>query len=77
VQYTKYVTVYQDMLNKMTIKLKGWSKKEKKAEVKEVKESKVEKKVEKPVSTVEENEIKNVESPTAIMARKIQELMRN
>ena len=73
-QYTKYVTVYQDMLNKMTIKLKGWSKKEKKAEVKE---SKVEKKVEKAVSTVEENEIKNVESPTAIMARKIQELMRN
>ena len=73
-QYTKYVTVYPDMLNKMTIKLKGWSKKEKKAEVKE---SKVEKKVEKPVSTVEENEIKNVESPTAIMARKIQELMRN
>ena len=50
----------------------------KKKEVKEVKkESKVEKKVEKPVSTVEENEIKNVESPTALMARKIQELMRN
>ena len=74
-QYTKYVTVYQDMLNKMTIKLKGWSKKEKKAEVK--KESKVEKKAEKPVSTVKENEIKNVESPTALMAKKIQELMRN
>ena len=54
---------------------KRLTKKEKKVEAK--KESKVEKKVEKPVSTVEENEIKNIESPTAIMARKIQELMRN
>lgn len=48
-------------------------KKEKKVEV----EKKVEKKTEKPVSTVSENEIKDIESPTAIMARKIQELMRN
>lgn len=53
---------------------KRLTKKVKKAEVKE---KKVEKKVEKPVSTVEENEIKNVESPTALMAKKIQELMRN
>lgn len=54
--------------------VKRLSKKEKKAEAKE---KKVEKKVEKAVSTVEENEIKNVESPTALMAKKIQELMRN
>lgn len=56
---------------------KRLTKKEKKAEVKEKKLEKVEKKVEKPVSTVEENEIKNIESPTALMAKKIQELMRN
>jgi hypothetical protein len=56
---------------------KRLTKKVKKDEVKEVKEKKVEKKVEKPVSTVSENEIKDIESPTAIMARKIQELMRN
>ena len=53
---------------------KRLTKKEKKAEVKE---KKVEKKVEKAVSTVEKNKIKNVESPTAAMAKKIQELMRN
>ena len=53
---------------------KRLTKKEKKVEVKE---KKVEKKTEKPVSTVEENEIKGIESPTALMARKIQELMRN
>ena len=56
---------------------KRLTKKEKKVEVKEKKLEKVEKKVEKAVSTVEENEIKNVESPTALMAKKIQELMRN
>lgn len=49
----------------------------KKVKKDEVKESKVEKKVENAVSTVEKNEIKNVESPTALMAKKIQELMRN
>jgi len=53
---------------------KRLSKKEKKAEVKV---KKVEKKTEKPVSTVSENEIKDIESPTALMAKKIQELMRN
>lgn len=53
---------------------KRLTKKEKKAEVK--KESKIEKKVEKAVSTVEKNEIKEIESPTAIMAKKIEELMR-
>ena len=51
--------------------------KKKKVEVKEKKIGKIEKKVEKAVSTVEKNEIKNVESPTALMAKKIQELMRN
>lgn len=56
---------------------KRLTKKVKKDEVKEVKEKKVEKKVEKAVSTVEGNEIKNIESPTALMAKKIQELMRN
>ena len=30
-----------------------------------------------PTLRIEENEIKNVESPTALMAKKIQELMRN
>ena len=54
---------------------KRLTKKEKKAEVK--KESKVEKKIEKPVSTVKENEKKEIESPTAAMAKMIQELMRN
>ena len=58
--------------------------KKKKVEVKEKKigkienkvEKKIEKKVEKAVSTVEKNEKKEIESPTAIMAKKIEELMR-
>lgn len=50
--------------------------KKKKVEVKEKKIGKIEKKVEKAVSTVEKNEIKEIESPTAIMAKKIEELMR-
>ena len=36
----------------------------------------VEKKVEKAVSTVKKNEKKEIESPTAIIAKKIEEMMR-